>query len=164
MKRYIIVILILLVFLPITTIFIFDAKYTDLQNSVCNDSKLKVIYSMACSYPERNERERLVTTAFYRHIGDYFGRSVGTSPSWLDLDTGDANEWFALDSGDAGEQRYDIHQKIGVFNREFAASMIVSIIAASVSATLLAQQLISIRRARGKHNSLTSVPGSRPPS
>jgi hypothetical protein len=151
MKRYVIVILALLVFLPVATIFIFDAKYTHLQNSVCNDSKLKVVYSTACSYPERNERERLVTTAFYRHVGDYFGRSVGTSPSWLDLDTGDANEWFALDSGDAGERRYYIHQKIGIFNREFAVSMIVSIIIASVSATLLVQQLIALHSARGKH-------------
>ncbi len=147
MKPYKTVLLIALVLLPIATLFTFDAKFTRLQDSVCANSKLKAVYMTSCSYPERDERERLITTAFYRHIGDYLGRAEGTSPSWLDLDTADANSWFALE-GDTGFLQYGVHQRIGDFNREFVIAMFLSVIVAAVAGTLLVQELIRIYKTR----------------
>lgn len=141
MKPYILVLLIALLFLPIAAVFLFDARFSHLENSICSDPRLKSAYTTSCSYPERNQRDPIVTTAFYRHVADYFGREDGTSPSWLDLDTGDANSWFSVNN-DAGSLQYEVHQRIGTFNREFAMAMIASIMAATVSATLLAQELL----------------------
>lgn len=122
--------LIALLFLPVVTVFVFDAGYSQLQKLVCSPAT-SLELSYACGYPERNEREKIVTTAFYRHVADYFGRSVGTSPSYLDI---------------ASNTDYQLKQRIGEFNRLFAISMILSIVAASVAGTLLTQECWSAYR------------------
>ena len=141
------VLLVVLLFLPVVTVFVFDVQYSQLQKSVCA-STISIETSYACKYPERNERERLVTTAFYRHIADYFGREAGTSPSWLD---------------EAATKDYALKHTIGDFNRSFAISMLVSVIGASVAGTLLAQDSLSAyRRQKRRPVSESSTHEARP--
>jgi hypothetical protein len=130
--------LIVLLFLPVITIFIFDARYGQFQASVCTSTTdIEVLYT--CRYPERNERDRIVTTAFYRHIADYFGRRDGTSPSFLD----EASNKYG---------NYELKHRIGEFNRSFAISMTVSVAFASVAGTLLTQNILSAYRHRKRHS------------
>jgi hypothetical protein len=129
MKKYSTALLIAVLFLPIATIFIFDAYYGSVQNKICaqpirKESK-EVEY--ACTYSERTERDRIVTTAFYRHVGDYFGRSVDTSPSWMD-------------EAMYGTNGFAVQRELAQFNQKFALAMIFSIIAASSAGTILAQK------------------------
>jgi hypothetical protein len=136
MRRYSTVILVVLLLLPILTIFIFDAKFTSLQHSACAQPHKQGNLTIACDDPVLHERERIVTTAFYRHVGDYFGRGMGTSPSWIDLAVSE-------------DDNYELGGEIGEFNREFAVSLTISIILASISGTLLTQKIIAARTKRG---------------
>jgi hypothetical protein len=135
MRRYLTVILVVLLLLPILTVFIFDSRFTDLQHSACAQPHKQGNLTIACDDPVLHERERIVTTAFYRHVGDYFGRGEGTSPSWIDLAVSDDDD-------------YELGGEIGTFNREFAITLTISIILASISGTLLTQKIIA---ARSKH-------------
>ena len=133
MKRLKLWVLVAALVWPILTVFIFDARYSSLQDSVCASSQGHSNVRYACDFPERNERERIVTTAFYRHVGNYFGREEGTSPSWLDV---------------ASYSDYDLKNRIGRFNFSFAVSFLLSVIVASVSATLLVQMYIQAQKTK----------------
>ena len=134
MRRYIAPILVLLLLLPVITIFIFDARYSAVQNKLCaHPTSQEMTY--ACTYPERTERDRIVTTAFYRHVGDYFGRPIDTSPSWMDE---------AMNTRDG----YIIRDELANFNQKFALAMIVSIAASASAGTILVQKFLRWRKAR----------------
>ena len=136
-------ILAVLVVLPIITIFAFDARYNSLQSSMCAKYPNETSLKYACDDPEMQLRERVVTTAFYRHVADYFGREDGTSHSWMDSFA--QSDYGEMVNDDA---RAEVKDKLYTFNREFAAALIVSIVIASVSGTLLVQKLIAYRRAK----------------
>lgn len=143
MKRFSPVLLAVLVLLPVLALFVFDAKYLGLRKEVCTEFRNEKYLAYGCRDPELIERERIVSTAFYRHIADYFGREEGTSPSWLDS--------AVYDDGNSGisyEARSKIKQELGQFNRDFAAAMFLSVIIASVSGTILIQTLTTHRRSQ----------------
>ncbi len=123
MKRYTSGLLILGLIFPLVTIFFFDSRYNQLQSKECMSQDRQYI----CNNPELKEREKIITTAFYRHIGDYLGREVGTSASFLDQEA---------------KTDHQLKERIGDFNKVFLVSMFVSIVFASVSATLLIQKVI----------------------
>ena len=130
MKHAKIIALVLLLFLPIVMVFVFDARYNAMITSMCVPEAENKLSSYTWTDPEGKEREKIVTTAFYRHIADYFGRQQGTSPSLLD---------------EEAKQNYWLYQQIGVFNRTFAISMLASIVGASVAGTLLVQSYMNRR-------------------
>lgn len=132
-----------LVLLPIITIFAFDAQFLGLQKQICAEFRNEKYISYGCNDPELTQRERIISTAFYRHIAGYFGREEGTSPSWLDS-AANSEE----DSGLSYSARSKIKHELGNFNRNFAVAMLASIIISSVSGTLLVQRYRSARNAK----------------
>lgn len=143
MKKFPLIILVGFVLLPVLTVFVFDAKYLGLRKELCTEFRNEKYLAYGCRDPELIERGRVISTAFYRHIASYFGREEGTSPSWLN-----SAIYSDENSGISYEARSKIKQELGRFNRDFAASILLSVIIASVSGTLLVQTLITRRHSQ----------------
>lgn len=131
-------ILVTLLLLPVITIFLFDAGFSSLQHKICTQY-ISYKGNYACTYRERNERDRIVTTAFYRHMGRIFGRSEGTSASAIDDSVVDAGRDR---SSVSFEDAYNAGQMIGLFNPTFFSTMFFTTIGASVAATIIVQKVI----------------------
>lgn len=140
-------ILVTLLLLPVITIFLFDAGFSSLQHKICTQY-ISYKGNYACMYRERNERDRVVTTAFYRHIGRIFGRPEGTSASAIDDTVVNAH----LDRSSVSfEDAYNAGLMIGLFNLAFFSTMFFTTIAASVAATIIVQKVIHKYR-NNKHS------------
>lgn len=140
-----------LIISPVLMIFYFDTRFTALEDSVC---KTYSFYkdSPACTYSDLKERERLVTTSFYRHIGDFFGRSVGTSPSWIDSG-GWIDRTYDENRSNTSDQEIELYyqdsqvrSKLSDFNRKFAIAMVASFMISAVALTVATQRLLRLFR------------------
>ncbi len=133
MKISKIVVLVVITLVPLCTLMIFDFRYNSLHDRLCRNYPE---YSYYCDYPERYERERLVTTAFYRHLGSYLGRSEGTSYSFISsVRSSHANNPKSFFN------QYEVERSLGKFNLSFLIAILGSVVVASVSLTVLMQKL-----------------------
>jgi hypothetical protein len=136
--------LVCLLMLPILVVFGFDLQFNRLQSQLCTNYDR--ISGGICNDPSVTERERLITTGFYRHIADNFGRERGTSLSFQE-------SLYARGAGNQYDpETYDQYGKVMdrlyAFNRLFAASFAISLLASGAAIALLAQ--MTIRRLRRK--------------
>lgn len=138
MRRETRILLVFLTLLPVYVLFLYEFRYTAAENSWC---KRYSDFSYNCDYSERFERDRILHTNFYRHLGYYLGRDEGTSSSFIN-----AVNMCYYDCADQSEA----WEAIMRFNREFLVVFLASVAIAGSASTLLAQDLLRLRRARVK--------------
>jgi len=137
--------IILAIISPVAVLFIFDLRYNNFHDSMCTELARPDYY--ACDYPERYERERLVTTAFYRHLGSIFGRSEGTS---LALITSIRYDPPSTNTSNTNMLLYEFHERFGRFNMQFFSAIVVSMVLSTAASTITISRIYSGTKHRRK--------------
>lgn len=118
-------VLVLLVLMPLLTLFAFQIRYDSIENTFC---KRYEQYRDFCTYPERHEKRFLLNTNYYRHLGTIVNREEGTSPSF---DSSLEGELWHANYGDEYVAVYnavdDGRTALGSFNMQFFIAMFISV-------------------------------------
>ena len=144
MKRFTLPLLFLFMALPLLTLFAFDSRYNAVESRICEKYEE---FRDICTYPERHERDRLVRTNFYRHLGSIVSRSEGTSPSadsyiaWADSGGIDNDNGTSKSQDDIWRDVEEAQAMLGMFDAAFFAAMFASFAVSGAAAVVFVQQL-----------------------
>lgn len=124
-----------MIFLPVFVLFTADDMYNGTQDAIC---RRYPNFTAACAPdPDRYKTKSLVSTAFYRHINYYLGRSDPGNPAYIEL----IKSRITTD-GVPDPRIPKVEKRLSSFNRNFIIALNISLALAGASLAILVQKIL----------------------